>query len=270
MENIYNELNRYLKGSSRFGINENIARFLLTHLEKVPSMRLAEVAEQCHVSTPSVIRFCRELGYADYTDFKDAADRYLWDVHSKELVPYIPLCLTGSEEDFIASLEQWTDRLREEVLRTMTKLDRKQVERLAREILQFRYVYLFGIGLSGLVCDHLRIMLARVGKLAVTPETPKMDVALTPNREDTLALVFSQHGRYLKQVPDLLDYLRANCRRLWLVTQETPQSLHPKQMDEVIYLYSDEENIEIEHLTMLYFQEMLSEYCTGLEKAKQE
>ena len=44
MEDVYNLLNRYLRGSNRFGTNEGIARFLLTHLNEIPSMRLVDVA----------------------------------------------------------------------------------------------------------------------------------------------------------------------------------------------------------------------------------
>lgn len=259
MENIYNQLNSYLKGSSRFGTNEEIARFLLVHLDQIPEMRLADIAVQCHVSTPSVIRFCRELGYDDYTAFKNAADRYRCDIHSCELDPYVPLNPQGSQEEFIASLEGWLDRLRDDVLHAMMELDRRQVERLAREMLQYRYVYLFGAGLSGILCEHLRIRLARCGKLAVNLSSPKPDVALTPSKKDTLSIVFTQHGRFLGEQPELLSYLHKNSDRVWMITQNPPEKFRPLQVDEIIYLPSEEENIEAEYLTMVYFQELLGE-----------
>lgn len=259
MENIYNQLNSYLKGSNRFGTNEEIARFLLVHLGQIPEMRLADVAVQCHVSTPSVIRFCRELGYDDYTAFKNTAEDYRCDIRSCELDPKIPLDLLGSQEEFISSLEEWLDRLRDDVLHTMMGLDRHQVERLAREMLQYRYVYLFGAGLSGVLCEHLRIRLARCGKLAVNLSSPRTDIALTPTKKDTLSIVFSQHGRFMVEQPDLLPYIHKNSDRVWMVTQEPAQKFRPLLADEIIYLPSKEENIEAEYLTMGYFQELLGE-----------
>lgn len=260
MENIYNQLNGYLKGRNRFGTNEEIARFLLVHLDQIPDMRLADVAVQCHVSTPSVIRFCRELGYSDYTAFKNAADEYRCDIHSGSLNPCIPLNLRGSQAEFIASLEQWLDRLRDDVLHTMQGLNYQQVERLAQEMVRYHYVYLFGAGLSGILCEHLRIRMARCGKLAVNLNSPRLDIALTPSKVDTLSVIFSQHGRLLGEQPDLLSYLHKNSDRVWMITQEPAQKFRPLYADEIIYLPSEEENIEAEYLTMVYFQELLSEY----------
>ncbi len=61
MENIYNILNNYLRGSNKFGMNESIARFMLAYLDRIPQMKLTEIAARCHTSAPSVIRFCREM-----------------------------------------------------------------------------------------------------------------------------------------------------------------------------------------------------------------
>lgn len=264
MENIYNQLNGQLKSSTRFGTNEEIARFLLVHLNQIPEMRLAEVAAQCHVSTPSVIRFCRELGYDDYTDFKNAAEIYRQDIHSGDLSPHVPLNLSGTQEEFLASVRQWMDRLKDNALHTMLALDRGQVEQLARQMLQYRYVYLFGAGLSGVLCEHLRIRLARYGKLAVTLSEPRTDVLLTPAPKDTLSILFTQHGRILYEQAQLLDYLRKSSGQLWIVTQESAEQFRPLQADHILYLSSQEENIEAEYLSLVYFQELLGEYVDHL------
>ena len=63
-------LNDYLKGSNKSSINEEIARFFIAYLNEIPNLKITEIAEKCHVSTTSIIRFCRELGYLDFTDFK--------------------------------------------------------------------------------------------------------------------------------------------------------------------------------------------------------
>lgn len=264
MENIYNQLNSHLKGSSRFGTNEEIARFLLVHLNQIPEMRLADVAAQCHVSTPSVIRFCRELGYDDYTDFKNSAEAYRQEILACKLSPHIPLELDGTQEEFMLSVRQWMDRLRDSALHTMLSVDRTQVVRLARQMLQYRYVYLFGAGLSGVLCEHLRIRLARYGKLAVNLNSPRTDVVLTPDAKDTLSILFTQHGRVLYEQPQLLEYLRKSSDRLWIVTQEPAGQFRPLLADEIIYLSSREENIEAEYLTLVYFQELLGEYVDHL------
>lgn len=269
MENIYNQLNGQLKNSTRFGTNEEIARFLLVHLNQIPEMRLADIATQCHVSTPSVIRFCRELGYDDYTDFKNAAALYRQDIHSGALNPHIPLNLSGTQEEFLTSVQQWMDRQKNNALHTMLTLDRGQVELLAQQMLQYPYVYLFGAGLSGVLCEHLRIRLARYGKLAVTLNEPRTDIILTPAPKDTLSILFTQHGRILYEQVQLLDYLRKSSDQLWVITQEPADRFRPLQADYVLYLSSQDENIEAEYLTLVYFQELLGEYVDQLRLEKE-
>lgn len=268
MENIYNQLNGQLKNSTRFGTNEEIARFLLVHLNQIPEMRLTDIAMQCHVSTPSVIRFCRELGYDDYTDFKNAADRYRQEIHANTLDPHVPLDLTGTQEDFMISVRQWMDRQKDNALHTMLALNRVQVELLAQQMLQYPYVYLLGAGLSGVLCEHLRIRLARYGKLAVTLNEPRTDVVLTPSPKDTLSILFTQHGRILYEQVHLLDYLRKSSGQLWIITQEPADRFRPLQADHVLYLSSQDENIEAEYLTLVYFQELLGEYVDQLRPKK--
>ena len=263
MEDVYNQLNRYLRGSSRFGTNEGIARFLLTHLNEIPNMRLADVAERCYVSTPSVIRFCRELGYSDFMAFKEAARDYVRDIRIERIDASVPVSLLGSDEEFAASVEQWLDRLHDNTLRTLERVDRLQIEQLAYEIIDCRYVYIFGIGLAGLVGDHLRIHLARCGKPAVMLSEPKLDVELTPDASRTIGIVFTQHGRFL-QNPKILPYLRRSCGRLWVITQEEAERWSPEGVDEFIRLICDEDNLETAYITMGCFAALLGEYCREL------
>lgn len=261
MDDIYNTLNNYLKTSSKNGINESIAHFMLVRLFDISQMRAADVAEQCHTSAPSVVRFCRELGYAGFIEFKDAVDDCCQGVQDQLLVPHTPLKILGSEEEYIQSLEEWTRLMQEFALCTMIAIDREQLIRLAQETLQYRHVYIFGAGLSAQIADQLRIQLARSGKIVMTMATPHMDIPLTESKKDTLAIIFSQHGRIISAGygnEKIFDYLKKHCDKTWLITQEPPQ--HRFQVDETLYI-SSSSSFAMEYHTMIYFEEMLSQCC---------
>lgn len=49
---------------------QRVADFVMENLEAVSQMVIADLAEACNVSTPTVIRFCRTLGCDGYRDFK--------------------------------------------------------------------------------------------------------------------------------------------------------------------------------------------------------
>ncbi len=49
---------------------QKVADYVKAHLEDISSMNIAELASQCDVSTPTVIRFCRTLGCDGFREFK--------------------------------------------------------------------------------------------------------------------------------------------------------------------------------------------------------
>lgn len=266
MDDIYNTLNNYLKTSSKNGINESIARFMLVRLFDISQMRAADVAEQCHTSAPSVVRFCRELGFAGFIEFKDVVDDYCQGVQDQLLVPHTPFKILGSEEEYIQSLEEWTRLMQEFALCTMMAIDREQLIRLARETLQYQHVYLFGAGLSAHIAEQLRIHLARSGKIVMTMTAPHMDIPLTASKEDTLAIVFSQHCRIIRAGSgneELLDYLKKHCDKTWLITQESSQRQF--QVDETLHILPSS-SFAMEYHAMFYFMELLAQCCRELLK----
>lgn len=263
MDDIYNELNTYLKGSSKSGINETIAEFMLTRLTEVPHLRASDIAERCHTSTPSVIRFCRELGYEGYADFKDAVEDYCQNVEDKYLVPRTPLRPLGSDEAFAASLHAWLAQMQGYAQRALLALDRPQLIRLARDIVDFPHVYVFGAGYSGLIAEQLRIRLARSGKLVIVT-TPRLDMPLTEDPARTLAVIISQHGRFFDlrtDTEDIARYLYKNCAKTWLITQEPASRKFPF---EHVLRVPPGQDFEVEYHTLIYLEELLGECCRHL------
>lgn len=71
------QINNHLKGNYKSKINVAIASFFAGYFNEIPDMSISTVAEMCHVSAPSVVRFCREIGFEDYKDFKDSVEIFL-------------------------------------------------------------------------------------------------------------------------------------------------------------------------------------------------
>ena len=261
MDDIYNALNNYLKTSNKNGINESIARFMLIRLFDIPQMRAADVAEECHTSAPSVIRFCRELGYDGFIELKDVIERYCQNVRNQYLVPHMPLKMLGSEEEYVHSIEEWAKLMQEFALCAALSIDREQLVRLAREILRYKHVYLFGAGLSAQIAEQLRIQLARSGKIVMAMNTPHQDISLTDDKQNTLAILFSQHGRFADNHSGndrLYAYLKKNCAKTWMITQEPRQRKFP--VDETLYIMPSS-SLAMEYQAMVYFEDMLAQSC---------
>ena len=143
MEDVHSALNRYIKGSYRFGINENVARFLLSHLEKIPKMKLSEVAEECNVSTPSIIRFCRELGYQDYRQFKQAVSADMRIKEEQKIELSRDFAITDQKDDFKEEVKQLLSEMNKDIAAALMKLDLERLKSLATDILQYEYIYVW-------------------------------------------------------------------------------------------------------------------------------
>lgn len=246
----------YLKGNRRAGINETIASYFVLHYSKVPGLGIVELAKRCNVSTPSVIRFCRELGYQNYTDFKECVQEHMRITKAEEAEGSI-LKSFGDKESFWA----WFTAVNDQVALGMSQLDLEKVKELSEDILRHDYVYIFGTSLSGLIGDYLRIQLLRTSKSIVTLQKVNLDVPLTDDKASTLGIIVTQHGRFLKQEPDLAPYLQENCDVSWLVTQ--------RKFGKDTYRYFDYtltagsyDDILIEYHIMLYVIQIIVKYCS--------
>lgn len=261
MMDISTELNNFLKGSKHYGTHEHIARFILLHINEIPQMKLAEIAENCNTSTTSVIRFCREFGYRDFKDFKES-------IAIAQAERQGQLKLQGNFEDddsYEVFVKEWIGKLAQQEQKTLQMIDRKQVERLAEDLVSYRDVYIFGANLSAMFGEYVRVMLSFLDKSVICIQQPDYEVMMAPEKVCAMAIVVSQHERFLKSEPRLFPFLRKNCNKIWLVTQQLRESIYIKQADETLYVRSNQ-HLNYEFHTLLCVAELICRYCEEIYK----
>ena len=57
-----------------------VYNYIMRHQEKVLEMKIRELAEASHVSTTTVLRFCKKVGCNGYSEFKVKYKMYLNEV----------------------------------------------------------------------------------------------------------------------------------------------------------------------------------------------
>lgn len=256
MHNPADILNNYLKGNYKNSINEEIARYFIVYLADIPNLKLTDVAKKCHVSTPTVIRFCREIGFSDFTDFKKC-------VYESNIANKIER-YRSSFEKFPKDLEYFRDKIlirNNEITDNILRLDLEKVDQLARDIFNYRYVYILGSSLSMLVGDYLRIQLVGLDKNIITLSDPKMDIPLSPVKEDTLGIVITQNNNYFENNLDIIPYLQENCNKIWLVTQVKPEESYKRYFNNTLFVNCCETMLTGYHL-LLNISEIIVECCS--------
>lgn len=262
MNNLADTLNNYLKGTYKNNINEEIARYFIVHLTDIPNLKLAEVAEKCHVSTSTVIRFCREIGFLDFTDFKRCAqesnianktERYR-NSFSKD-----PKDLKHYRDKILATNNKIMD--------SILLLDLNLIDEIAKDIFHYKYVYILGESLSILVGEYLRIQLVGLDKNVITLSSPKMDIPLSPEKKDTLGIVITQCNNYFEHNPGIIPYLKNNCNKTWLITKEKSEPSYNKYFSNTLFIDDCEDMLSGYHL-LLNISEIIVEYCSKNYKEK--
>lgn len=133
-----------------------IYNYVVSHMEDVPRMTIRELAQQLHVSTTSVMRFCNKVGCTGYAEFKFRLAEYV-EAARKGTPP------TSLETDF-AFLGDFIER-------AQTGPIRESIERLAKLVVEKELVFFIGIGTSGTMGKYGARYLSNLSKNAFTSMT---------------------------------------------------------------------------------------------------
>ncbi|MFC4710929.1 MurR/RpiR family transcriptional regulator [Enterococcus eurekensis] len=149
-----------------------IYHYLSSNSDKVPYMRVREIATESHTSSSSVMRFIRKIGYESFSDFRKefrGDDSIVTGQYSLSFPTLTP--------------EQFTRNLQ----------DKLQI--IAEKIIECDNVILFGIGNSGYVCDYIARRLAILGcnAFAMTDATYPISTKLK-NTADNMVIPVSVSG----------------------------------------------------------------------------
>ncbi|MFC5567445.1 MurR/RpiR family transcriptional regulator [Rubellimicrobium aerolatum] len=130
-----------------------IAQTVLTHPDATLTQSITELAEQSGSSEASVIRFCRDQGFAGFGGFKLALAR--------ELATDDRARGAQEPEDSIGQLvETAVIALRE----TEQLIDRANLATAARRLLAASFIECFGIAASAITAQYVAYKMSRIGK----------------------------------------------------------------------------------------------------------
>lgn len=134
-----------------------VGDYILEHAEEVIHESLSELAEHAHVSDPTVIRFCRAIGFKGFQDFK---------IHlAQSIIPAVK-----SIHESVTESDQAPELIRKifdanvaAVRSTLGTLDFSAVERAVEELARAKRIVFHGFGGSAVVAMDAYHKFFRVG-----------------------------------------------------------------------------------------------------------
>jgi RpiR family carbohydrate utilization transcriptional regulator len=206
-------LQRILQEQERMGpAEQRLGNFVKTHPGKVIHMSMARLSEECAVSDPTVMRFCRRFGFEGYQDFK---------LHlAQSLVPSAPFAYEQIVPgDSIENIVRKTARNSlNAIQRALEDLVPQQIEDGARLLMSARWVGIYATGISEVTAIDAEHKFQRLGlRCAAVIGRKKQWLHAETSRPDEVALIFSQSG-HTRQMVELAIAARSRGARVVSIT----------------------------------------------------
>ena len=182
---------------------QRVAKLLLTDPRSFATLPVVELAERAHVSKPTVVRFCRSIGYDGLADFKRKLAGSV-----NEGVPFVHRAVDDDDKagDIVVKV---IDNAVAAMLRYRNAAASQSVERAiaalaetGRNSTQGRRIEFYGVGNSGIVAMDAQHKFFRLGVTAAAISDGHMQVmSATMLKPGDCAVIISNTGRSR----DLLD-----------------------------------------------------------------
>ena len=138
MGSITLRLLEYINDAPKKDINYEIALTLLNNFDKVKKMNITEISELCYVSPATISRFCRMIGFSNFSEFKTVSNIKfsLENDYSREL-------LTTGREDIKAAFKNYTNSLMENMNYVLDNINYDDIDYIAKKIYETEKVAFF-------------------------------------------------------------------------------------------------------------------------------
>lgn len=148
--------------SSMTRVGKSIAQYVIASPHKVTQLSIADLSEEVNAGEASVIRFCRQLGYKGFQNFKMelAIELAMNDSDDNSTLLEAEIQKTADAHTIGLKLQGAISTVLSE---TLNLLDMEQVERVVEALYTCNCAYIFGVGASGLTAEEMKHKLMRIG-----------------------------------------------------------------------------------------------------------
>jgi DNA-binding MurR/RpiR family transcriptional regulator len=169
---------------------KQLANFILENIQTIPLLSVNDVAEAAKVSSATVVRFTRVLGYNGYMEFRNQ----LMELLKEQLSPLEKYKKTLSEKDQLQnSLERVSQTVIENINHSLEQNSLDNFKHIVHHIRSSDNIFCMGMGISHYLAEILAYLLKLYMKKAFvlssdSPSFPEQIILLNPG---DLLFVFS-------------------------------------------------------------------------------
>ncbi|WP_139691977.1 MurR/RpiR family transcriptional regulator [Sporolactobacillus terrae] len=140
-----------------------LLHYVQEHLNEMPKISIVRLSEQANVSTATIVRTMKKLGYDGFTSFKI----HLKDEHRRSPEFSVVEKVDNKIKEAIMKNEL-------EVTKTIQMLDRGTIEDVLQKIIYARKIVLFARGFSELIAKEMAVKFQLTGKYCEMHDDPNI------------------------------------------------------------------------------------------------
>lgn len=241
----------FINNSVKHDTNYEIAKGMLKNYDLIPNKTIHQMADICYVSSASVSRFVKVIGFKDYTAYKNAIKNKI-DIN----VDYSDEVSYANKGDLIPVLKTYTDNIIDNINFAFNNVDLNQFERLTKLIHESKEVVFLGLEFATLIGTHFQIKMAELNKhiqIGITFEE-QLELIKTLS-EESLVIIASLEGGYFYRNDKIIRTIQE--KNANIVTLTMNKNLKPLQVaDEIILISKTNSNTE-GRISLLYIIELI-------------
>ncbi len=202
-----------------------IARYLLDNMDRLSTMSIYSVADECYVSRSSIQRFLKQIGYDSFTAVKEDASKF--QEHQRSFVNSTDI------PDYETFLNNQLSTMSYDINAMAEARDLRILARMINE--SDKCVFLSADGTSYAIHSFQESMMA-FGKFIwlITGTSDNTSNILHDLGPRDLVVTCSASGNYALMINSMISEL--NCRKALITLNRTP--LFTKRYDKIYYLSS--------------------------------
>lgn len=177
-----------------------IYQYILDHQEQVLQMKIKELSQAIHVSTTSIIRFCKKIGCDGFTEFKIKYRLYLSQSHE-----------IHAQDDISILLHYFTALDRTSFYKKLTILSEKIKEK--------NHIIFAGVGTSGVLAQYAARYFTNIGKISFSITDPFYPI-LHAILKDSVAIILSESGETQQSIEHARSFKEAGCFVICITNQD--------------------------------------------------
>lgn len=148
--------------------------YITNNTKEVAYMRIRDLSNETHVSTTSILRFCRKLGFDGFTEFKLQLKQHLANKEDKALV--------STKSTLTEFLE-----------RTLNQEYDEKINKIASTLVAAQSILFIGIGTSGILAEYGARYFSGLKRFALHIKDPFFPIYHT-SLKDSVAIILSVSG----------------------------------------------------------------------------